>query len=160
MRRSIMPLLLCLALTGCAPGGAETLEHAAPAMTYCLTAALYYPDMDGGVTRVERTFPWEYEMEAGVLDALKAAPEDGLLPALPEGAAYTARVTEAEATVDLCGLPPFSDAETEKKTVQCVVNTLLSLPYVDSVRLTFEGERVSALKNGTPVYEPFTEQLP
>ncbi len=160
MRRYFAALLAAALLFGCVPGEANVLEHAEPAMAYCLAAALYYPDTEGGVTRVERTFPWEFEMEAGVLNALKVAPEDDLLAALPDSAVYSVQVSDGCAAVDLSGMPPFSDVETERRCVQCVVNTMLSLPHVQSVQLTFDGTRVAALKNGTEVYEPFEEQLP
>ena len=158
--RSLGLLLLALPLFACAPFADGTAEHAVPAMTYFLSASLYYPDTDGSVTRVERTFPWEYEMEKGVLDALKEAPRDGLLPALPLGVSYRILLRGADATVDILDLPAFTDEATERACIACVVDTLLSLAHVDSVQLLFNGERVSALKYGTKVYDPFTAQLP
>jgi hypothetical protein len=81
-----------------------------------------------------------------LLTALAAGPTEeeraqGLSTALPSGVSLTATIDGATATIDLSGAAPLSS---NRRAVAQLVLTAASLPGVDAVLLTSDGEPVEA----------------
>lgn len=143
--------LVCAFLLGCATAPNPVVnEHAASAaMSTALLTTLYRPDGTGGVTVEQKQLPWEANMGNYALSFVLDDPK----------VSYHCHVQEAQANVDIRHFPVFESPQTERAAIVGIVNTLVALPGIARVSLTFDGERLVALKNGTPVGEPF-EAMP
>ncbi len=143
-------LLSFFTLSGCGvkPAMAEAVEHSEFAsMESALATTLYLPDGAGGLITEEKRLPWEMNMGNYALSFL-----------FPDGqVSYSCRSEGHRMEVDLMRFPSFDTAEVEQAAVASVINTLLALPGVEEIALTFDGETLAALKNGTPVNQVFTE---
>lgn len=143
----LFALLFVFALTGCAakPAMSTFEEHSDTAsMESALATIIYYPDGSGGITAEEKRLPWEVNMGNYALSFVLEAPTR-----------WNCRTTGANMAVELENFPVFEDAASEQAMIVSMVNTLSTLPGVETVSFTFDGERLAALKNGTPVNEAF-----
>lgn len=141
-------LSLCAILSGCpaTEGGAASEHDAGAAMATALVTTIYRPDGAGGITSEEKRLPWERDMGNYVLSFVLEETD----------AAYDCRVQDGLAHVDIAHFPVFDDAQNERAAIASIVKTLTALPGVELVLLTFDGETLVALKNGTPVGEPLS----
>ena len=154
MKRLLFALLAAAVpgvfLLGCAAQSAMTVaEHSSSAsMQSALATVVYHPQADGSITAEPKTLPWESDMGSY---ALSFVLDD-------DGVSYRCRTEGATIHADIQRFPVFDDAAIEQAAVISVVNTLAALPGVEQVALTFDGERLAALKHGTPVNELFSAQ--
>ena len=147
-----LPIVLftvCFIALGCAdkPAMAQVSEHGEFAsMESALATTIYLPDGEGGVIAEQKRLPWEANMGNYALSFL-----------FPQGqVGYDCRLDGRRMEVALNHFPAFDSIELEQAAVASVVNTLLSLPGVEEVALTFDGETRETLEKGTPVKETFT----
>ena len=86
---------------------------------------------------------------------------DAVLALFPQAvfASAKCRVADGAAAVDITGFAAQDNAVKERAALSSVVNTLLELPDIHAVSVTFDGERQKALPHGTAVWEAFQEPL-
>lgn len=101
----------------------------------------------------------------GLLDELAAGPSAAerdrqLSTALPpEVELSVAGLSDGTATVDITGSPAVPAGQASRRAVAQVVLTATSVPGVDAVVLTLDGERVEApLPSGELTAEPLTRE--
>ncbi len=140
-------MLLGAFLLGCAARPAMIVsEHSADAsMKSALSTIVYHPGEDGSVTAEEKLLPWEVNMGNYALSFVFADGKTG----------FQCRADGNQMLADIQNFPVFGDAAGEQAAIVSIVNTLTALPGVERVALTFDGEKLAALKNGTPVNEAF-----
>lgn len=168
-------ILLLIGAAGCrekpveeAPAGemdGENLEHNADAGDEGFRrTVLYYATDDGFIVPVMKMIPWEEGIGKAALSYLQdteanraSAALMGLQTVIPAGTSLSLRIgNDGEATLDLAGFTPHDSAEAERAMVTAVVNTLAEFSSIDSVRITLDGRKISALPNGTNVKQAMT----
>ena len=126
-------------------------EHGDDAsMQSALATVIYHPNADGSLTAEQKRLPWESNMGNYALSFVLDDTRVG----------YECRTDGGLISVDIARFPVFDDAASEQAAVSSIVNTLSALPGVEQVTLTFDGEHVTALKNGTPVGGTFAAPTP
>lgn len=150
MKRILCLLALLALLSGCHRKEPLPTEHAAgAAMAHVPEFTLYLPDGAGGLTAQVKRLPMEVQMA------------DAVLALFPETVLSSAccTVAGADATADLTGFVRQPSPALERAALASVVNTLLALPEIERVSLTFDGERVLVLPQGTEAGEVFTRPI-
>ena len=168
-------ILLLIGAAGCrekpaeeTPAGemdGENLEHNADAGDEGFRrTVLYYATDDGFIVPVMKMIPWEEGIGKAALSYLQdtevnraSAALMGLQTVIPAGTSLSLRIgNDGEAKLDLAGFTPHDSAEAERAMVTAVVNTLAEFSSIDSVRITLDGRKISALPNGTNVKQAMT----
>lgn len=121
---------------------------------------LYYKDDDGFIVPVMKLIPWEEGIGAAAIGNLVDSVENraaasalGLNATIPDGVEYSLRINEGVATLDICGMGALNDAQSEQAMVISIVNSLAEFPTINAVTITFNGEKVTKLPNGTKLQE-------
>lgn len=168
IKRIYIALLLAavMLLVGC--GGdlevnAEPYDPDADSEAGMRRTVLYFRDDDGFIVPVMKLIPWEEGIGAAAIGNLvdntenrAAASALGLNATIPDGVDYTLRIVDGVATIDLCGMSALKDAESEQAMIVSIVNSLSEFPAIDAVTITFNGERVTKLPNGSTLSEAMT----
>lgn len=118
---------------------------------------LYYASEDGFLVPVMKKIPWEEGIGKAALSYLvdndvnsKAASANGLNALIPEGTNISLNISkDGKAVVDLSNMKELASKEDENLMVSSIVNTLTEFPTINTVTITVDGKKVSALSNST-----------
>ena len=114
---------------------------------------LYYATDEGYIIPVMRQIPWEEGIAACALSYLVASDENsnealrrGVQTVIPEGTGFELKIDgDGNAKLDVQNMPMLPNAEAEQIFLQSVVNTLTEFESIETVSMTFDGERKESL---------------